>query len=241
MIQINLLPDVKQEFIRAKRTRNTVISISIIAGLAALGIVVLMLMLLATQALRDSAATKDIDNRFEELRAIEDLSELVTLREQLENIGEQHKNKTVTSRLFSILNASNPAERNLQVKFSSVSLIPVEQILVVEGSTVNGYRAVEAMAKTVLNTKIEFEGDGEKNTENLASSVEVGETSLRDDSGGAEVTFSVRIIVNPILFNSQVKKLVIVTPSGKVDVTDSRVGVPESLFTSTTKEGDDEQ
>lgn len=241
MIQINLLPDVKQEFIRAKRTRNTVISISIIAGLAALGLVVVMLLLLSAQILRDKSASKSIEEKYAQLESVEDLPELVTLQAQLENIGNQHKSKTMSSRLFGILQASNPAESDLQVKFSSVSLTPADQTLVLEGSTENGYRAVEAMAKTVMNTKIKFERDGGKNEEDLASSVEVGESSLRDDGGkGKDVTFSVRIVVNPALFDSQVKNLEIIAPSGKVDVTDSRIGVPESLFTSVIMEGDDE-
>ena len=42
MIQINLVPDVKQEMLRAQRMRNITISISILAGLMAGGAVVAM-------------------------------------------------------------------------------------------------------------------------------------------------------------------------------------------------------
>ena len=53
MIEINLVPDVKQELIRAQRVRTGVISMSILVGLAALGIVALLLIwVFAIQAAR---------------------------------------------------------------------------------------------------------------------------------------------------------------------------------------------
>lgn len=241
MIEINLLPDVKQEFIRAKRMRNTVISVAMITGLAAGGLVVLMLVLLGIQVTREALADKGIDDEYAKLQGVEDLNELVTLQEQLANIGSQHDNKTITSRLFRVLEAINPAEEDRQVQFSSVQLMPGEKTIVVEGTTSNGFMAVESMAKTIQNTKIEFERDDKIVSEDLASSIDVGDTSLRDDADGLKVVaFSVRVEVNEVLFSNQAKKLETVGPRGRIDVTDSRIGVPESLFTQAIREEDDE-
>lgn len=237
MIEINLLPDVKQEFIRAKRLRNTVISISMIAGLAAGGVVVLLLVILGVQGAREAMADRTIEKEYAELKAVEDLNELVTLREQLENIGSQHASKTVTSRLFRVLEAINPPETNRQVQFSSIKIVPAERSIVVEGATPNGYTAVESVAKTILNTKIEYERDGELTSEDLASSLQVDDTALRDNTDGRKVvTFKIQIQVNEVLFSNQAKKLETIGPSGRHDVTDSRVGVPESLFTPVVTE-----
>ena len=42
MIQINLVPDVKQEMLRAQRMRNFTISMAIVVGLVAAGVVVIL-------------------------------------------------------------------------------------------------------------------------------------------------------------------------------------------------------
>lgn len=242
MIQINLLPSVKQELIRAKHTRNTVISISIIAGLGAIGLVVVLLLVLSVQNLRDTQATKRIEEEFSLLKKEnKDINELVTLQAQLANIGTQHESKLIASRMFSVVEASVPDEEALAVQFTNVSLIPMEQTMVIEGNTVNGYRSVEAAAKTLLNAKIEYEGAEGVLEESLVSGVEVSDTSLRGDSDGDRVvSFSIRVTVNQILFSSKIDGLKVVTPRGKVDVTDSRIGVPETMFTSNVEEDDNE-
>ena len=61
MIQINLIPDIKQEFLNAQRTRNIVVSSAIIAGVAAVIVVVIALVTLGGQHLLDKAADDEID------------------------------------------------------------------------------------------------------------------------------------------------------------------------------------
>ena len=75
MIEINLVPDVKQELLRAQRTRTAVITISIISGLAAIGIVVLLLVyVFGVQAVRSGLADNAIKEQSEKLASVEDLS-----------------------------------------------------------------------------------------------------------------------------------------------------------------------
>mgnify|MGYP001584056236 FL=1 len=57
MIELNLVPDVKQEFIRAKRIRNVVISTVILVGIVSIGVVVLLaLYLFGVQTVRSNLA-----------------------------------------------------------------------------------------------------------------------------------------------------------------------------------------
>lgn len=240
MIEINLLPDVKQEFLRARQTRNSVISISIIAGLASIALVVVLAMVLAGQTAVDSFASNRINDEYEKLSSVDDLSEMVTIKEQLGSIDAQHASKTMTSRMFSVLQIINPSGGN-SVQFSSVGLVPAEHTLRLEGLTTNGYPAVEALKKTIENTQIEFMRDDERISEPLATRVSVGETSLAEDAEGRRVVrFEVTIASNEVLFSNQAKDMRIRGPSGRIDVTDSRVGIPESLFTAAPREDDDE-
>ena len=62
MIEINLVPDVKQELIRAQRSRTVVVTFSILTGIIALGIVVLLLLyVFGVQTLRSAIADDAIE------------------------------------------------------------------------------------------------------------------------------------------------------------------------------------
>jgi len=58
MIEINLIPDVKQEFIRAQKVRNAAITFSILAGIVAGGIVVVLVLVLGAQSLHEKTRTR---------------------------------------------------------------------------------------------------------------------------------------------------------------------------------------
>lgn len=241
MIQINLLPDVKQEFLKARRNRNTVISIAILAGLVSGALVVILLLLLGVQAGREVLADNAIKNEYAELSQVEDLSELVTLQAQLGAIGDQHEQKKMPSRMFTIIQAVNPGGSNA-VQFSSVVVVPEENTITLEGVTQNGYPAVEALKKTAINTKIQYKQGEENVTEPLASLVSIGETSLGEDSDGRRVVrFSLVVQGADMLFSNAAKNMRILGPDRRLDVTDSRIGVPESLFApQAEEEGEDE-
>lgn len=240
MIQINLLPDVKQEYLRARKVRNFAISVAILAGLASVAIVVLLLMALGVQKGREALADNAIKTEYESLSQIEDLSELVTLQNQLSLIGDQHDNKTMDSRLFSLLQAINPPAPN-NIQFTTVSLDPEDTILTIEGVATQGYNAVETLTKTIRNTKFEFIRDQEVGSEDVATKVSIGETGFGENADGKRVLrFEVLITYNDILFSNEVDYKQISAPSRRIDVTDSRVGVPNSIFTAPVEATEEE-
>lgn len=240
MIQINLLPDVKQEFLRAKRTRNTVISISIIAGLASGALVVVLLIVLGAQAGLDRLADNDIKREYAALQQVDDLSEMLTIQSQLASISEQHKSKTMTSRLFSVMQVVNPTGDN-SVQFISASVIPETNTITLDGTARNGFPAVEALRKTIQNTRLEYRLDGEPVEEPLAAHVSVGDTMLAEDADGRRVVrFQITIEGAEVLLNNSTTDMQIRGPERRIDVTDSRLGVPESIFTSAPRESTDE-
>lgn len=230
MIQINLLPDVKQEYLRARRTRNLAISSSIIAGLVAGGVVVVLALGLAAQATRELLVDGKIEDEYQTLSSTENLSELVTLQNQLNLISSQHENKSVDSRLFSMLQAINPAEPD-DVQFSSVRLGAEDASLILEGVTGGGYAAVEALTKTIMNTKIEYLSGEEALSEPIATKVSIIGTGFGEDTSGKRVLrFEVSVDYHEQLFVNTAKEVEIVGPTKRIDVTDSRIGVPDSLF-----------
>jgi hypothetical protein len=236
MIEINLIPDVKQEFIHAQKMRNFAITASMLTGLAAVAVVVILGLLLGAQALHETLARGEVDTQFKKLQSVENIDNVLTIQNQLSKISEINNSKTVDSRLFDVLTAVSPAAPN-DIKVASVQLNPVDKVLTIEGSASNGYAATETFRKTILNTKLESTVDGQTTSFPLAEDVLLGETSYGEGADGGKVLrFTLSFTYATGLFDNSFRTLRIVTPTTAVDVTDSRTRVPETLFSQQAKD-----
>ena len=73
MIEINLIPDVKRELLRAQRARSIVISGAILTSIVAAAVVVVMLVYIyGVQSLRHYTLDQDIKSQSSELSKVED-------------------------------------------------------------------------------------------------------------------------------------------------------------------------
>lgn len=241
MIEINLIPDVKREYLKTRALRNAVIGMSIFVSVVVVGLAVVLGLVfggqLVTEALQDNSIKEDGNK----LVAIEDLDKTVTIQHQLNIIDDQHADKAVNSRLFDVMSAINPPRPN-DVTISTLKIDPDKQTIHIEGSAANGYIALEVFKKTITNTDVEirYENDEEVELIPLAQDIEAGDTSFGLNSDGKRVLrFSFSFTYPDELFAVSEGRVSIVTPEGKIDVTDSKLGVPESLFRE--KAGDIEE
>lgn len=234
MIQINLIPDVKREYLRARHMRDVAISLSVLASILAGVVILLMALVLSLQVARNFFADQNIKSEYEKLSSVQDLGEMVTIQNQLGLISSQHASKTVDSRLFSVLQAINPNPPN-DVKFTTISLDPDEGTLNFEGLADGGYNAVETLTKTIQNTNVQYStgSDGNSQTEPLATEVMVGETSYGVGSDNKRVLrFEMSVSFLEDLFTNRLKSVKIIGPTKSIDVTDSKLRVPSSLFSA---------
>jgi len=85
MIGINLLPDVKKEFLKAQRTRNTVISLSILIMFVAGGLTVfLALFVYVGQTTAINVVKGDIDTKQKTLGEKPEITKYLTIQNQLD-------------------------------------------------------------------------------------------------------------------------------------------------------------
>ena len=231
MIQINLIPDVKREYLHAKRMRDVAISLSTFISIVAAGAVGLMLLFLSTQAARELLADRTIEAEYDKLSSVENLSDMVTIQNQLSLISQQHADKSMDSRLFKVLEAINPIAPN-DVRFTSITLLPEDSTLSLEGQADGGYIAVETLTKTIQNTVISYtDKDAEAKTVDFASEVSVGETSYGVAGNDKRVLrFEMKIVYADGLFDNTMQNVRVIAPTRKIDVTDSKLRVPDSLF-----------
>lgn len=230
MIEINLVPDVKQELIKAQRVRAAVISFSILIGFATAGIVTLLAVyVFGFQTIRGGIADGAIKDEAAKLSSVEDLSKTLTIQNQLTKISDMHTNKKIDSRIFDVLNAIIPPTPN-DVTISTLSLDSEAGTISIEGQAANSYAAVEVFKKTIEGAKVQFKVDDTDQEVVLASNVSTGDTSYGEDSSGAKVLrFTMVFNYAPELFAFTSRDLkVIISTNG--NATDSYIGVPKSIF-----------
>lgn len=233
MIEVNLIPDVKLELIRAQRQQRMVVSVSIVVAIASIGVVSLLTAYtFGGLALADNIAQQRINDRAKELKAIEDLPQTLTLQAQLSKLQEVHSDKNISSRLFDMLSVVVPKGDN-QVTITRLGFKSEENVIEIEAQAKNGYEAMEVFKKTLAETTFQYTEEGQEvKTEKIATAISEGERNYGEDSDGASsLRFTISFTYLEKLFDSSITKGKVIGPDEQ-RVTDSTQGVPENLFSS---------
>ena len=232
MIELNLIPDVKRELLRARMMRNAVTAMSVTIGLISIGALVVLGIVLGGQIALERLHDGTIKQRSQELIAVEDLNKTVTIQHQMAKINELASQRKMNSRLLDVISAINPPAPNT-IRLTSLKLNPSELSISIDGLAENGYAALEVFKKTITHTKLQVKTEGGDQEYALADNLRSSDASFGEDAAGKKVLrFSFTFNYPQELFAAASGTVLVVTPSGKVDVTDSKLGVPDSLFGS---------
>lgn len=259
MIEINLIPDVKRELLRAQTQRNFVISVAIIAAVAAGAAAVLMAAYVyGAQALLMKSANDTIDREYSALSSVEDLDKMLTIQNQLTTVSSLNHDKRISSRLYDMLNVVVPGDsHNVRISSMAVELPEGEDeyteagaMVTLEGQTTGSYASLEVFEKMIAAAVIEYRmaegaeptgefgcGDATRQCRYLAvgggdraTAVQVGEMSFGEDQNGRRTLFfKLSFTVVPELLSNSVNDLRLKIGQDG-NVTDSYVGVPRAIF-----------
>ncbi len=116
MIQFNLLPDVKLDFLKAQKLKRSVVGIAIIAGGASLTLLILLFLVVDVfQKTHISSLNGKIKEDYGKIQSVPDLNKILTIQNQLNSLsctkdelsaGKKpclHDKKPVATRLFRYL------------------------------------------------------------------------------------------------------------------------------------------
>lgn len=106
-------------------------------------------------------------------------------------------------------------------------------MITLEGSAAGGYPATDVFRKTIINTTVTAtqQGDSTPKDMPLTSEVTLQNTSYGEDSTGAKVVrFTITFTYPQGLLDSSMSNVRISTPTSRVDVTDSKTRIPDSMF-----------
>jgi Tfp pilus assembly protein PilN len=221
MIQFNLLPDVKVEFIKARRSKRMVLLVA--TGVTAFSLTIFIGLFLVVNVLQTkhiSDLNNDIKKDTAALKAIPNLDKILTVQNQLASLTQLHEQKPYTSRLIDYLAKLTPAEATI----SSTKLdFPGGNTLTISGnanalSTVNKY--VDTLKFTTYTTNDQPEA------KTAFSNVVL--TSF--GAGEKTVTYQISAVFDPTIFDGT-KQVTLVVP--KIISTRSETEKPGDLFQQT--------
>ena len=232
MIELNLLPDVKKEFIKAQRVRNRVVSGAVLTSLIAGGIVAfLATTVYGAQMLLINNMNAQIRDNHTALAKKQEINKYLAIQSQLSAVDEVSKQRDVYSRLLEYIPRLNPAPPS-NVSLYTLSLVKADSSLMLEGSA-GSFEAVNNFRSTLQNAKVVYKLDGQDKEVALFSAVDVTAPGMSSAEGKVSVGFKAILTFAPEVFNEHITDTKIVVP--QLVTSDSDQNAPKELFAETPK------
>lgn len=224
MIQFNLLPDVKLDYIRTKRIKRLMISISVLVAGSSLVLALLLFSYVNfVQKKHLSNLDKDITVAAKKLTGTDEVDRIITVQNQLNSLPELHNTKPRASNIFVFLSQLTPAEVNV----STVDIDFTTNIMTVSGSAKDLLR-VNTFIDTLKFTSFVSEEQNKPAFSNvLLSGFSPGDLVTTKDTKAKAATFQSTLTFDPLIFDNQNDTKLLV-PSAVT--TRSQLSNPSALF-----------
>jgi hypothetical protein len=223
MIQLNLLPDVKLDFIKAQRSRRLVIGVSLLVTAAAAALLVLLLTVDVAQKKHLDDLNSDIASETGTLQREPQISKILTVQNQLESLTALHAGKPAVSRLFNTyLNEITPSS----VSISSLNVDFTQQTATITGNA-DSLRSVDQYVDTLKFTT--YTTASNPKSSNAFSDVVLSNFALVDGATDPSqaVSYSITLSYDKTIFD--ITQTVTLSVPSQV-TTRSELEQPEDLF-----------
>lgn len=217
MIQFNLLPDVKIQYIKATRLKRLIATVAgaIMVLSAAIAILLFVFVnLLQAQHLKD--LNRDIAKDSAHISSSKDLNRILTIQNQLRSLPDLHAKKPITSRLFSYLGQVTPSNVSIASAKADITAATIS----ITGSA-DKLESVNRFVDTLKFTQ--FTKKNDPNTPRAFSGVVL--TSFGKSDKGA--SYTINLVYDPFIFDGSDEPKLIVP---KQITTRSETEKPDSLF-----------
>lgn len=207
MIQFNLLPDVKLQFVKTQRTKRLLTLISILVSIGSLTVLVLSFLTVnVVQKKSMSDLNNDVAKYSSQLKNIKDLDKILTVQNQINTLSSLHDQKPVTSRLFGYIGQVTPVNASL----TKMTLDYSNQSLALGGSAPS-LDVISTYTDTLKATMYKLAGS---NTSTHAFKDVVLSSFGRDDKGA---TFTITCTFDQAIFDTKNNVTLVVPQTTAVD------------------------
>jgi Tfp pilus assembly protein PilN len=217
MIQFNLLPDIKIQYLKARRQKHMVVlasTIIIIVAIVAMGILVGIVFGMQKKSISDLNA--DIKTESAKLESTEDLTKILTVQNQLKALPDLHDQKAVAKRLFGYVSQITPTAASI----ARLNVDFAQSTMTLSGSA-DTLETVNKFTDTLKFTKYTT---SENDQEVSAFSNVVLSTFGRDTKGA---TYTITTTFDPVIF-SEAAEVTLKVPN--IITTRSNTEQPSALF-----------
>ncbi len=230
MIQFNLLPDVKLQFIKAQHVKRAVVIIaSLVAGVALASFIGLYLVVAVFQQRHMKNVSQEVKDASNKLQENTDLNKILTVQNQLISLPDLHNKKPVVSRLSKYISDVTPSKANI----SELTVDFTLNTMIIKG-TADTVPTINKFADTLKFTDYS-NADGSQQGKAFSNVVlekfDVLERENVAKDGKkervTEVTYEIKLNFDPAIFDGLSDKSLKVP---KTITTRSETEKPEALF-----------
>lgn len=224
MIQFNLLPDVKIEYLRARRQKHLVVLVSTVTIIASVAIFVILVgIVFGLQKKTIADLSRDIDAAANQLEATPDLTKMLTVQNQLGALTELHEQKPVVARLFTYIAQATPNE----VTISKLNVDFEQETMTIDGEA----QSLEVINKYVDTLKFaKYTTKSAPDDQREAFSSVVLSSFGRDTEGAS---YTITFVFDPVIFSEQ-EEVTLTVPN--IITTRSQTEQPKALFNDSEAE-----
>ncbi len=222
MIQFNLLPDIKLQYIKAQRSKHMVVVSAVVVASAALALLILLFLgVNVLQKKHLSDLSRDIKQDSSTLTKKPDINKILTIQNQLKSLPELHNQNPVVSRLPGYITAVTPD----QVSITTLNIDFVQKTLNIEGQA-DSLQTINKFVDTLKFTKYTVGAD--TNQVNSFSNVVLTTFAPSDQKSAS---YTINLSFDATIFDGS-KTVNLVVP--KIISTRSEVEKPSDLFQQPT-------
>lgn len=232
MIQVNLLPNVKLEYLKARQLKRTVVSVSFLVSAIAIGILVLFFVIVnVVQVVYLNSLEDSIEKRTAQLKKMPDIAKILTIQNQLNALPGLHEDKPVASRMFTYIKQLAPQEASIE----SLTVNFDEQTMSIQGQA-NDLASVNKFADTLKFTSYSV---AQTKTNSRAFSevvlAQFGVAQQVEGSGGKTASYNITLKYAPEIFKADITTKL--TIPDRV-TTRSETEKPVSIFGTQAEQGE---
>ncbi len=231
MVQFNLLPDVKLEYVKKQRSKRLVMMGAFgITGLCIFVLVLLFMIVNVFQKQHISNLNEDIEKTTAELKAVPELDKVLTVQNQLNVVNGLHEDKPAAFRIYNYLIQMTPNE----AKISEVSVDFVENKMTISGSATS-LQVINKFVDTLKFTEYVYSQDGEPTEPTPAfSQVVLSSYGISDNDDAANRTsYTIDFSFDRTIFDNALDVQLVVPP---IISTRSVTERPQELFEAKPEE-----
>jgi Tfp pilus assembly protein PilN len=202
MIQFNLLPDVKVDYMKTQRTKRMVMIASLVSAAVSILILVVTFSYSVTQKRHLANLSSDIKSIKAELEGNSELTKILSVQNQLETLPALYDGRPAVNRLPIFIEQTTPVNIGLGKTSVDFSTSKFE----ITGSS-DSLGSVNAYVDTLKFTKFKSDADTDTTT-NAFKDVVLSKFGTKDGVS----TFVITLTFDPLIFD-ETKKIELLVPT----------------------------